>query len=538
MNMSTLAILAISSLALIISIYDLLRIIGFTKIDQKPSGDQKVNQRVSLVIAPLVVLMAVSCVAVLLYRQINDNSALSDLMSMQGITLTITGTAITLITIITALQNYDREKKDKELEDKILKDLDERKNELEQFKKDIKAESESSQKKLTEGFEAAVNDNKKFLNDAGEKIAEQNKIYESMRKDLSDNIRVLFDSNSDDDIHLRIRIENYRKLLKENPQSVNVALALMDALAKRVHADTDEDQMRENDEIITIADQFIERGDIEPLERINLSIKKANASYGNGRLTVDSTNAELKAKASGYYDDALAIYHMLLNDIEVPKTLTGYLHGYLGLCYYWKYRASEHNQDVQSLDESIRHYQQCVLSQPNDAKMLNSLAVSKQNRARIIENLEERITALDDVKKDYKLAIAADPRRQKSWLNIAAVDSDIIHLLLNVDIRKKDIVIEIPDQETAARIKKLYSEGVEHIEKAMMINPGLIDLYFKYADLACCCAIVSDDEERQSLLAEAKKRLEYGTLLDKDSKQLQMVKNLYEACIRFFNGQN
>ena len=102
-------------------------------------------------------------------------------------------------------------------------------------------------------------------------------------------------------------------------------------------------------------------------------------------------------------------------------------------------------------------------------------------------------------------------------------------MLLNIDIRKPDIKIVQPDEDTAEQIMDLCDEGIEHIEKAMMINPGLIDLYHKYADLALCKAIVSPDNDRPALLAEAKKRIEYGELLDRDNKQLQYARNLFKA---------
>ncbi|MBE6128146.1 MAG: hypothetical protein E7185_02610 [Erysipelotrichaceae bacterium] len=514
-----------SRTALFISIIALvLAVLGYFLLRKRSAespdrvGKYSAGQYMGIIMMGLILCMAALCICVLLARQVSNADVVTDLLSMQGITLTITGTAIAMVTIVTAVQNYDREKKDKELEERILGNIEKKMQELDSF-----------QSELQELFESSRNENRQFLDQAEEEMQKQTLAYENLRKDLSDNVRVLFDCNSEDDVHLRIRIENYRKLLKENPSNLNVGLALIDALARRANIDADEDQMRENDEIIFIADSFMtDKENMEPLEWINLDIKKANACYSNGRLCVDSVDPKEREKAAEYFQEALNIFNELLVSNDVPKELTGYLHGYLGLCFFWKYKSSD-NKDLSALDESIRHYEQCVLCHPNDAKMLNSLAVSKQNRARQIPDKQQKIKQLLSVRGDYTRAIAADPRRQKSWLNIASINADVVHMLLNIDIRKPDIKIVQPDEDTAEQIRDLCDEGIEHIEKAMMINPGLIDLYHKYADLALCKAIVSPDNDRPALLAEAKKRIEYGELLDRDNKQLQYARNLFKA---------
>ena len=111
-----------SRTALFISIIALvLAVLGYFLLRKRSAespdrvGKYSAGQYMGIIMMGLILCMAALCICVLLARQVSNADVVTDLLSMQGITLTITGTAIAMVTIVTAVQNYDREKKDKEL---------------------------------------------------------------------------------------------------------------------------------------------------------------------------------------------------------------------------------------------------------------------------------------------------------------------------------------------------------------------------------------------------------------------------------------
>lgn len=71
----------------------------------------------NLLIVIVVVITSLAVFALLLKG--SDGTSVDQLISMQGITLAITGAAVSVISILSTLQRYDQEKKGKEIESKI-----------------------------------------------------------------------------------------------------------------------------------------------------------------------------------------------------------------------------------------------------------------------------------------------------------------------------------------------------------------------------------------------------------------------------------
>ena len=516
--------------AVIIAGASLMSLLSGRIRERRGKEPQPVGMGMGAIIITVVVGMTALCIAMLLLRQSGSASDVSRLIDMQGITLAITGAAIALISVLSTLQNYDREKKSKEIEAEL-------RERVEKLDRDIRDQSEKLQGDIQREMAGQRRQIESSLGMVSSNVAElearsdlQRTEYEKLRSDIRDNIRVLFDCNSEDDIHLRIRIAKYREILKSSPNSLNVGLALIDALSRRNPTDTDRIQSDENDEIIRIADSLMEHApDLGPLEWINLEIKKANACYENGKACVIRGDNEA---AKQYCTRAQDIFNTLLTSDQVPRELTGYLEGFMGLCYYWQYRASG-NSDDRMLDESIVHYGRCISYHPTDGRILNSLAVSNHNKARKIKSKAAKIDALLGVRTDYEKAIKADPLRVQAWLNVASVAADVIHEIIGIDPRnERHSFPEAVGQDDVSLIRRLCAEGTDHLEKAMMINPGFVNLYYVHADLNICLALADRENGRfDERLNDAKRRLEYGLLLDRANKPLHMIIRLYNDCI-------
>lgn len=508
--------IAIGSVSFLLSSVALLSLLSWKVREQRSKEPQPLGWGMGALIIFVTIAVTGIAIGALLFRNSVKTTDVDRLINMQGITLAITGAAVSIISIISALQNYDREKKSKELQDKVEKSIQDSKASINNSLKIIK----ERQKALDTSVHEGLKHNVEQINTFGKAIEDQNKENKKLNDDLRENIRVLFDSNSEDDVHLRIRIANYRRTLEKNPRNLNVGLALIDALARRSSSESDQEQKIDNDTIIKIVDEFLQ-SDLESLEWINLQIKKGNACYENGKLSALSGD---NRKAKEYMEQAQNIFRELLNSDNVPKELTGYLAGYLGLCYFWQYTASG-KTDVKSLDESIRLYDKCIVDNPKDAKILNSRAVSYQNKARMKKDKSAKIDALLQVREEYEKAIVADPTREKAWLNIASVEADVLHLMLGIDPRdgNYDSYVEI-SWDDKLQAKGLYDDGIDHLEKAMIINPGFVNLYYVHADLSCCMALISNESY---ILPDAKRRLEYARLLDPSNRVVTQIIQLY-----------
>lgn len=503
-------------MSFLISSIALLALLSGKVREQRSKEPQPLGWGMGTLIIFVVIAVTGISIGSLLLRNSVRTTDVDRLINMQGITLAITGAAVSIISIISALQNYDREKKSKELQDKVDKSIQNGEMSLSNSLKDIKEQ----QNVLNTSVQQALDKNVEQIDTLGKAIEDQNKENKKLNDELRENIRVLFDCNSEDDVHLRIRIANYKRTLEKNPRNLNVGLALIDALARRSSSESDNEQKIDNDTIIGIVDELLQ-GDLESLEWINLQIKKGNACYENGKLSTMSGDNE---KAKEYIEQAQDIFRELLDSDNVPKELTGYLAGYLGLCYFWQYTASG-KTDVKCLDESIRLYDKCIVDNPRDAKILNSRAVSYQNKARMKKDKLAKIDALLQVREEYEKAIVADPTREKSWLNIASIEADVLHMMLSIDPRDGsfDSFADISADEKL-QAKGLYDDGIDHLEKAMMINPGFVNLYYIHADLNCCMALISNDSYK---LPDAKRRLEYARLLDPSNLVVLQIIHLY-----------
>lgn len=508
--------IGIGAMAFVMSAIVLFAILSCKLREQRSREPQPLGWGMGTLMIFVVIAVTGTSIGVLLLRNSVRTTDVDRLINLQGITLAITGAAVSIISIISTLQNYDREQKSKELEDKINKTIEEGRNSLDISLSNIKRQ----QIDMNGLLEDALQSNREQIDLFKITIENHNIENKKLSDELRENIRVLFDSNSEDDVHLRIRIANYKRTLEKNPRNLNVGLALIDALTRISSSETDHDQKIDNDMIIDMVDELL-KSDLESLEWINLQIKKGNACYENGKL---STMSGDNGKAVEYIKQAQDIFKELLDSDNVPKELTGYLAGYLGLCFFWQYTASG-KTDVKSLNESIRLYDKCIIDNPKDAKILNSRAVSYQNKARMIKDKYAKIDALLQVREEYEKAIVADPTREKPWLNIASIEVDVLHMMIDIDPREErfDSFKDISAEEKL-QAKGLYDDGIDHLEKAMMINPGFVNLYYVHADLSCCISLITNISYN---LPDAKRRLEYAKLLDPSNKVVLQITRLY-----------
>ena len=81
-------------------------------------------------------------------------------------------------------------------------------------------------------------------------------------------------------------------------------------------------------------------------------------------------------------------------------------------------------------------------------------------------------------------------------------------------------------------MKSLHEVGIDHIEKSMMLNPGFVNLYYVHADLDCCMSLLDASKDAAlDRLRDAKRRLEYGLLLDRYNKVLHQIINLFNHAV-------
>ena len=99
-----------SRTALFISIIALvLAVLGYFLLRKRSAespdrvGKYSAGQYMGIIMMGLILCMAALCICVLLARQVSNADVVTDLLSMQGITLTITGTAMAMVTIVTAI---------------------------------------------------------------------------------------------------------------------------------------------------------------------------------------------------------------------------------------------------------------------------------------------------------------------------------------------------------------------------------------------------------------------------------------------------
>lgn len=351
------------------------------------------------------------------------------------------------------------------------------------------------------------------------------------------NIRVLFDANTNDDIYSVLRDELYRQTLKqstgkrENKNNLNVALALIDDLAKHAPNETDEKQIRDNEEIIQLATEFDGQLEEGSLEWINLQIKKATACYNKAKLLYKSKDPEKTENAKTDISQAIGILKQLKEHEKVPKIWTKYFHYYLGLYCFWQYKMTDVEAD---LDESISYYNKDKESFEHDSRYLNCLAVSMENKVRLEKDPVKKISELEEVSTVYWKSIKANPQRDRGWRNVAAVNRDIIHTMLNIDLKNlnSSTIVQL-DSDAKKKAEDLYSVAVDCIEKGSMLAPADIGFHYVLADLNCSMSLIRRDEpeEVERLLEDARKNMEIALLLGSNDTTVEMVNKYLAFCV-------
>ena len=506
---------------------------GFRKLRDKDPQPHGLDWGLGVVLIFVTLAMTGLCIGAILLRSSPNPSAEDRLIEMQGITLTITGAAIALLSILTTIQNFDREKKSKQLEIEIRQQLDRRFTEqdttIQTQENNIWDKIDSEFTKQNAKLKSLENDiierrkqlDREFMKSKVD-LKQQKEEYLRLNEELRKTIRALFDCNMDDEIHRLIRIEKFKETLEKNPNNADVALALIDTLAFKSADKPSERQQEDNEMIIQIADRILDNNRLDPQERANLELKKADACYENGK---QYESAGENDKAKEYMDKAQYIFEELLKSSIVPKSLDSYIAGHLGQCYFWQFSVSD-KKDIAMLDKSIEYYNRSLIIQPGNVRRLNSLAVSLHNKMRLIEDKDNKIEGLLQVKEEYEKVINADPSKERPWLNVASVNADIIHEMLGINPRENRFQkIPILSAADLMKILELYDNGIEHLEKAMMINPGMVNIYYIHADLDNCKALITKNKE---LLNNARRYLEIAEKLDRDNRVVKMIWALYK----------
>ena len=401
----------------------------------------KDNVPVSVVVMLLAafLILAVGSIATISLALKPTESADGQIINLQGITLTLTGAAVALVTIILGLKNYDYEQKAKETEKQI-------------------------QEKMNQ------------FNNASNSI-------ETLNKRVNINVRLLFDSNSTEDAHLLVRIANYEQILtkymsgsaendEQDKENITVALALIDALTQKAANEGNTDRIKDYKEIYDYARHYAPLAKDKFHERINLEIKQANAAYQAARLLHICEDDDSKKEAEIYINDARSILLDLQKEIEderknkdVPKDLASYISGYLGLYTFWCYNILK---EEKSLEKSIEYYEKCLEKHPNNTRMLNNLAISEEHLVRNSEkSSKDKIEEYKKIQEIYKKAITIDPDRQQGWRNIAASNREILHLMLGVDLNHLDeLKIPVLDKEKTEEVRSVKTFHI-HLHRNM-----------------------------------------------------------------------
>lgn len=543
----------------------------FVPIDQHYLGEQereyrenqKRKQLTSIIIVCSTIVSLVSIAAVvgyeLFYGKVEgvNEVEIGKVLSMQSITLTITGIAISMIALISTMLTTNREEKFVRMEERLD-------NQAERITREN--EEISQQRK----------DNREMLEEVSRNVEQITDIVVAQTAFLENTkIEWLKSMTSRSPIYVKYI---YLQMIYNKCRKEDISETKQSEYCKTVY----EEGSRCLDEYNRGQDE--EFGFNRPLEVVLLEIMIADVTLTMARKAKMENEDKYKYTIAKF-DEAERRFMNILDKYKYPDD-DGYVNNGLGLVQYWKYMCEKRYSgkvEEDLLKKALEFYKKAIAF-GNKYEFYGNVGVvySQKLKLRIAEKYEALKKAynakvgdtsedlpsilmyeevaedfgggdykakkeeceeiLKESEKCYLEAKKISPMAVTPWINLAGVCIDRIRQLMRLDeecvilrsvflmndTTKKEYMIELKD----GKIEKLYNQAKSYLERAQDNNPFKIDCYFKMAQLKSYYILYllldgTGKTEVQALKEEIEENFARCEEIDKECGSVKYIKRMY-----------
>lgn len=376
---------------------------------------------------------------------VTDAQTIDKLIDLQSITLAVTGTSISLISIICTVFFVEREQK------------------FEKLKRSMEEITIQYNQNLTE--------------------------MKAQEKLLEDNSRCLEDLLLINNMFLEKRKEFLLEKSTETSNSTYIKYLYIRTLHNNIKSHNTETQknvwcktiIKYGKELLLEFKGNDKTSEFERTRLYNIYIMIADAYYYLAISFIENANQNDDLLIKENFDKSIKYYG------EADKLYTdsdGYVENSIGLINYWKYKhfvCSKKEENSDYLDKSIKHYKLAIERCNFNPMYYNNLGVSYLQKATGTD--QEIYWEIAD--KTFKSALRIDNKATKAAINIADIEIKKIRNILKLE--QDPIIIqnfkkEITSEELT-ELNKSYNRAKKYFNFAATYNLYFPNVYYKKAQL-------------------------------------------------------
>lgn len=383
-----------------------------------------------------------------------DQKIIQDLISMQSLTLAVTGISVAVVSIVVALISVYREKKIEATMKKI--------NNLKKDLLHIKNDSREKQEKLNENL-------KKMINLLALQASEFSEQY-------FDNILSCIDS---------IEVEELEDTIK-----TQMSFVMVNTIEKIYGVSSWETRFKNNDmvnkeayeKIIKYSNYMLQDKDLNKELRDFAILKYSFYLYELARLE-ERTEVE---KAKKHLNEAYA----RIGELQQMKDTNGYVHYLCGVICLWLGKIDItlvfSEKYLVRFEEALQFLEKALASNQN-FMFLNHKAVTIINIAYIYTRQGNKGLAIDNLnvaKNVLKKAMQYTKKYHLPYNNLANINRNLLEIKIgisNFNEEYRSICFDGLDDMEIGEIKNYIDDAIGLLQQSIEIEPNFIDSYYNSA---------------------------------------------------------
>lgn len=425
------------------------------------------------------------------------DSIVQNLISMQSITLAVTGISVTVVSIVVSLISIYREKKIEEAEHLV--------ESLKQELSNIKDDTRIKQERLNENL-------KKMINLLALQASEFSEQY-------FDNILSCIDN---------IEVEELEDTIK-----TQMSFVMVNTIEKIYDVSNIEARFKHKDTVNREAYEKIIKYSKCMLQDKNLNkelydfaiLKYAFYLYELARL---EERADVD-KAKNYFHEAYG----LIGELQKMKDTNGYIHYLCGIITLWlgktdyiKFPEGQLNK----FNEALYFINEALVREHN-FRFINNKAVALMNIGYVYKQQGNKNLAVENLlnaKKELMNALQYNENYHLPYNNLANINRNLLEIMIGVRYFYEDynnISFDGLNGEEIKKVNNYIKESYSYLNKSIDIEPNFIDNYYNVATFYLYNYLLENKKDKK-YIKKAKAMLRKAENINPQARKLMIIKEI------------
>jgi len=464
---------------------------------------EKIFKRVmiGLILMATILILAIFFSHICVVYQSNiqaDEGIVQNLISMQSITLAVTGISVTVVSISVSLISIYREKKIEEAE-KLIDNL---KREL----SNIKDDARQKQEKLNENL-------KKMINLLALQASEFSEQY-------FDNILSCIDN---------IEVEELEDTIK-----TQMSFVMVNTVEKIYDVSNMETRFKHQDSVNREAYEKIIK-----YSKYMLQDKKLNKELYNFAILKYAFYLYELARLEERIEIDRAKEHLreayvLIDELQKMKDTNGYIHYLCGIISLWLGKTDINTKfpenQLKRFNESLIFLDEALVRDQN-FRFLNNKAVILMNIAYVYKNQGNKNLAIENLfsaKKELINTLQYNEKYHLPYNNLANINRNLLEIKIGIKDFYRDYKNISFDGLSNAEIKELYNyieEAYDYLNQSIEIEPNFIDNYYNIATFYLYNYLL-ENRKNKKYIKKAKEMLKKAESINSQSRKMLAIKEI------------